>query len=141
MVTPASVIQFPGLNTQGISAARVDFAKGGINPPHTHPRASEILFLAQGELYVGFVDTTNKLFATTLKAGELFVFPRGLVHFQLNVGWSPALAFAALGSQNPGVQAIAPALFSSTPPINDEVLEQGFRIDDKTVEWIRAQFP
>jgi hypothetical protein len=39
------------------------------------------------------------------------------------------------------VQAIAPALFSSTPPINDEVLEQGFRTDDKTVEWIRAQFP
>ncbi|KAG0564574.1 hypothetical protein M758_8G118600 [Ceratodon purpureus] len=137
-VTPASVIQFPGLNTLGISAARIDFAKGGINPPHTHPRATEILLLAQGELYVGFVSTNNTLYATVLKAGELFVFPRGLVHFQLNVGKSPALAFAALSSQNPGTQQVAPALF--TPDIKDEVLEKGFRIDGKTVDMIQAEF-
>ncbi|KAG0586325.1 hypothetical protein KC19_2G082800 [Ceratodon purpureus] len=137
-VTPASVIQFPRLNTLGISAARIDFAKGGINPPHTHPRATEILLLAQGELYVGFVSTNNTLFATVLKAGELFVFPKGLVHFQLNVGESPALAFAGLSSENPGTQQVAPALF--TPDIKDEVLE-GFRINGKTVDMIlEAEF-
>jgi quercetin dioxygenase-like cupin family protein len=137
-VTAASVIQFPGLNTLGISAARIDFAKGGINPPHTHPRATEILLLAQGQLYVGFVSTNNTLFATVLNAGELFVFPKGLVHFQLNVGKGPASAFAALSSQNPGVQQIAPALF--TPDINDEVLEKGFRISESTVDMIQKEF-
>jgi quercetin dioxygenase-like cupin family protein len=137
-VTPATVLQFPGLNTLGISAARIDFAKGGINPPHTHPRATEILILAKGELYVGFVSTSNTLFATILKEGEVFVFPKGLVHFQLNVGKGPALAFAALSSQNPGVQQIAPALF--TPDIKDEVLEKAFRINEKTVDLIQKQF-
>jgi len=140
-VTPASVIEFAGLNTLGISAARIDFAKGGINPPHTHPRATELLILMEGELYVGFVSSVganNTLFAATIYPGEAFVFPRGLVHFQLNVGKTQALAFAGLSSQNPGVQQIAPALFQ--PDIKDEVLEKGFRIDAKTVDFIQKQF-
>jgi quercetin dioxygenase-like cupin family protein len=140
-VTAASVVQFPGLNTLGISAARIDFAAGGINPPHTHPRASELLLLVKGELYVGFVSSNgsaNTLFATTLYPGEAFVFPKGLVHFQLNVGKGPALAFAALSSQNPGVQQVAPALFQ--PDIKDEVLEKGFRIDTATVDMIQKRF-
>ena len=143
-VTAANVNNFAGLNTLGISAARIDFDKGGINPPHTHPRATELLVVLKGELYVGFVSTNgtiNTLFATTIKEGELFVFPRGLVHFQLNVFKGPSLAFAALSSQNPGVQPIAPALFNSNPPISDEVLQKAFRISEDTVKYIRSKFP
>jgi len=141
VVTPAFVAQFPALNTLGISAVRIDFAKGGINPPHTHPRATELLILLEGELYVGFVSTNganNTLFAATIYPGEAFVFPRGLVHFQLNVGKTSALALSGLDSQNPGVQQIAPALFQ--PDIKDEVLEKGFRIDAKTVDFIQSKF-
>ncbi|KAG6491941.1 hypothetical protein ZIOFF_046882 [Zingiber officinale] len=47
-----------GLNTLGISMARIDFGPRGLNPPHTHPRAIEILTMLEGELYVGFV-TSN----------------------------------------------------------------------------------
>ncbi|XP_039169490.1 putative germin-like protein 2-1 [Eucalyptus grandis] len=36
-VTPVTVAQLPGLNTLGISAARIDIAPWGINPPHIHP--------------------------------------------------------------------------------------------------------
>ncbi|RQO99007.1 hypothetical protein POPTR_013G051901v4 [Populus trichocarpa] len=44
VVTPANVAQIPGLNTLGISLVRIDYAPyGGLNPPHTHPRATEIL--------------------------------------------------------------------------------------------------
>nr|TKR98416.1 hypothetical protein D5086_0000203310 [Populus alba] len=40
-----------GLNILGISLARIDFAPyGGLNLPHTHPRATEILVLASKEL-------------------------------------------------------------------------------------------
>ncbi|XP_073389421.1 putative germin-like protein 2-1 [Physcomitrium patens] len=141
VVTAANVFNFGGLNTFGISAVRIDYAKGGINPPHIHPRATEILFVLEGELYVGFVSsngTVNTLFATYLKKGDLFVFPRGLVHFQLNVGKGDAFAFGALSSQNPGVQQIAPALFQ--PDIKDEVLEKGFRIDRWIVDKIQAKF-
>lgn len=142
-VTTASVMQFPGLNTLGISAVRIDFAKGGINPPHIHPRATELLILLKGELYVGFVSssmggTVNTLFATTISEGEAFVFPKGLIHFQLNVGKGAAVAFAGLSSQNPGVQQVAPALFM--PDIKDEVLEKAFRIDGDTVDAIQKKF-
>ncbi|GFY99166.1 germin-like protein 9 [Actinidia rufa] len=47
-VTPVNVAQIPGLNTLGISMVRIDYAPWGINPPHTHPRASEILTIVEG---------------------------------------------------------------------------------------------
>jgi quercetin dioxygenase-like cupin family protein len=34
--------------------ARIYFVPGGQNPPHTHPRASEILTVIQGTFLVGF---------------------------------------------------------------------------------------
>ncbi|KAI9186569.1 hypothetical protein LWI28_018662 [Acer negundo] len=57
-VTQVNVAQIAGLNTLGVSLARIDYAPYGQNPPHTHPRASEILFVQEGTLYVGFV-TSN----------------------------------------------------------------------------------
>lgn len=136
-VTLASAINFGALNTQGLSVARIDFApKGGLNPPHVHPRATEVLFLAQGTLYVGFVDTTNTLFAQTLNAGDLFVFPRGLVHFQINLDDKPAMAIGALNSQNAGTSQVAKALFAANAPLPSEVLETAFGIEKKEVDLI-----
>jgi quercetin dioxygenase-like cupin family protein len=137
-VTPAFAAQFPGLNTLGISMARLDFAQGGLVPPHTHPRATEILFVVEGSLLVGFVSTNNQLFATTVNKGDVFVFPRGLLHFELNVGKGQATAIAALNSQNPGVQAQAAALFGSG--ISDVLLEKAFGLNENAVEHIKAKF-
>ncbi|WZZ19648.1 hypothetical protein YC2023_112737 [Brassica napus] len=33
--------KIPGLNTLSVSLARIDYAPGGLNPPHTHPRTTE----------------------------------------------------------------------------------------------------
>ena len=134
-VTLANVMEFPGLNTQGLSMARIDFAPNGLNPPHVHPRATELLFLVEGTLLVGFVDTNNVLFQQTLHAGDLFVFPRGLVHFQLNVdAKKPALSISALNSQNPGASQVAVAVFAAKPPISEEVLEITFGIGKDEVD-------
>jgi quercetin dioxygenase-like cupin family protein len=137
-VTPAFAAQFPGLNTLGISLARLDFAQGGLVPPHTHPRASEILFVLEGSLLVGFVSTENKLFAVTVNAGDVFVFPRGLLHFELNVGKGNAAAIAALNSENPGVQAQAAARCASG--ISDVVLEKAFGLSENAVKHIKTKF-
>lgn len=138
--TQVFVTQLPGLNTLGAAFARLDFDVGGINVPHTHPRATEIFLVMEGALYMGFITTANKLFVTTLYKGDVFVFPRGLVHFQINVGSGPALAFAGFNSQAPGLLQIAPSLFNSTPPIDDSVLRNGFRTDQATVDQIRSNF-
>ncbi|KAL2513309.1 Germin-like protein subfamily 1 member 11 [Abeliophyllum distichum] len=47
-VTPVNVNQLAGLNTLGISLVRIDYAPYGLNPPHTHPRATEVLVVVQG---------------------------------------------------------------------------------------------
>ncbi|KAL4611323.1 hypothetical protein ACB092_08G115300 [Castanea dentata] len=38
-----------GLNTLGISLARLDFAPYGLNPPHIHPRGTELLVVMEGQ--------------------------------------------------------------------------------------------
>ena len=141
-VTPVNVEQIPGLNTLGISMVRIDYAPGGQNPPHTHPRATEILVVAKGTLYVGFVTSNpdNRLFTKVLKEGDVFVFPVGLIHFQVNIGKTNAIAAAALSSQNPGVITIANAVFGSNPPINPDILAKAFKLDKKVVEYLETQF-
>ncbi|XP_034710747.1 putative germin-like protein 2-1 [Vitis riparia] len=142
MVTPANVAQIPGLNTLGVSLARVDYAPYGLNPPHTHPRATEILTVLEGTLYVGFVTSNpdNRLISKVLYKGDLFVFPQGLIHFQLNVGTTNAVAIASLSSQNPGVITIARAVFGSKPAISVDVLTKAFQLDKDVVANLQSKF-
>ncbi|XP_015968245.1 germin-like protein subfamily 1 member 7 [Arachis duranensis] len=143
-VTPVSVNELPGLNTLGISLARLDFAPKGLIPPHTPPRATEILTVLEGTLFVGFVtsnqNNTNRLFTKVLNKGDVFVFPIGLIHFQFNVGYGNAVAISGLSSQNPGVITIANAVFGSTPPISPEVLTKAFQVDKKVINYLEKQF-
>ncbi|EPS68345.1 hypothetical protein M569_06426, partial [Genlisea aurea] len=84
--TPVFASQLPGLNTLGVSILRFDFGPYGLVPPHTHPRATEALLVLEGYLYVGFVSSSNELYAKTVCPGDVFVFPQGLIHFLYNVG-------------------------------------------------------
>ncbi|GAU36471.1 hypothetical protein TSUD_166370 [Trifolium subterraneum] len=141
-VTPVAVDQLFGLNTLGISLARVDFAPKGLNPPHIHPRGTEILIVVEGTLYVGFVTSNqdkNRLFTKVLNKGDVFVFPIGLIHFQQNIGYGNAVAIAGLSSQNPGVITIANALFKSNPSISDEVLTKAFQVDKSIIDYLQKQ--
>ncbi|XVF42389.1 hypothetical protein PTKIN_Ptkin01aG0358200 [Pterospermum kingtungense] len=142
-VTPVTIEQIPGLNTLGISLARIDYApNGGMSPPHTHPRATEILVVFKGKLFVGFVtsDPDHRLFTKVLRTGDAFVFPVGLVHFQVNIGKTNVIAFASLSSQNPGVVTVANAVFGSNPPINPDVLSNAFKLDKRVVAFLQTQF-
>ncbi|KAF4360404.1 hypothetical protein F8388_002728 [Cannabis sativa] len=142
-VTNVSVENLPGLNTLGVSIARIDYAPNGTNPPHTHPRASEILYVAEGILYVGFISSNidgNRFFTKVLHKGDVFVFPKGMIHFQFNIGKTPAVAFASLGSQNGGIITIANTLFGSNPPIMPEVLAKAFMLDKDVIQHLQKQF-
>ncbi|XP_028772314.1 germin-like protein subfamily 1 member 16 [Neltuma alba] len=140
-VSPVTVNEIPGLNTLGISLARIDFAPKGLNPPHTHPRGTEILVVLEGTLLVGFVTSNpeNRLFTKVLHKGDVFVFPIGLIHFQLNVGYENAVAIAGLSSQNAGVITIANAVFKSDPPISAQVLTKAFQVDKNIIVAIQKQ--
>lgn len=137
-IVAANTQNMPGLNTLGILMARIDMAVGGVVPPHIHPRASEILYVMQGKLSVGFVGSdTNKLFSHNLEAGDVFVFPKGTLHFAQNIGEKPAITINALNSQNPGILNIPLATFASSPAVPQEVLAKSFAISSQEVEQIR----
>uniref|UniRef100_A0ACD6AP91 Uncharacterized protein n=1 Tax=Avena sativa TaxID=4498 RepID=A0ACD6AP91_AVESA len=140
-VTAANVEKVPGLNTLGVSMSRVDYAPWGVNPPHTHPRATEIIFVLEGSLEVGFLTTAGKLLTRTVCKGEIFVFPRGLLHFQQNNGGAPAVAISAFNSQLPGTQSATVALFGASPQVPTDVLVRTLQIDGGVVEAIKAKFP
>ena len=133
-------VNYPALNTLGLSLAKINYAKGGLVPPHTHPRATEVITVLSGSVYVGFVDTSGKLFDATLYKDDFFVFPLGLVHFILNTGSEPAVTLSVLSAQNPGLQIVATALFASAPPVPTAVLTKAFGISASTVAKIEKGF-
>ncbi|EFJ23493.1 hypothetical protein SELMODRAFT_415460 [Selaginella moellendorffii] len=71
-VTPAFVETFPGLHRLlGSTLWRV--------------ASSAFVYITRGRLYAGFIDTANRAFARVYSKGEVMIFPRGLIHWQLNV--------------------------------------------------------
>ncbi|XP_058108587.1 auxin-binding protein ABP19a-like [Magnolia sinica] len=135
-VTPAFAAQFPGVNGLGISIARLDMAVGGVIPLHTHPGGSEILVVAQGSITAGFISSANAVYYKTLKKGDIMVFPQGLLHFQLNAGGIPAIAFVSFSSPSPGLQITAFALFGNNLP--SALVEKTTFLDDAQVKKLKA---
>ncbi|KAL3690114.1 hypothetical protein R1sor_016423 [Riccia sorocarpa] len=136
VLVPQFVAQFPGVTGLGISSLFFKLGTGGIVPPHLHARATELFFVLSGTFHVGFVDSANVLYSATLQAGDQFVFPQGLVHYQ-QAGSSSASGYSSFNSQNPGVTLIASNVFASNPAIPTEVLAGSFMIDQETVQKIR----
>lgn len=139
VVALAGPRDFPALNTQGVTHARLDFAIGGVVPLHTHPRAAETLLVLKGTIYTGFVSDDDVLYASTLHQGDLILFPKALLHFQLNVGNETAITFNTLTSQHPGLLLSANQIF--TPNITSAVIEKSFGIDAATVKLLKASYP
>ncbi|KAL6197362.1 hypothetical protein ACLB2K_032971 [Fragaria x ananassa] len=136
-VLKVTMAEFPALNGQSVSYAVLEFPAGTTNPPHTHPRSAELLFLVGGTLEVGFVDSKNKLFIQTLQSGDMFVFPKGLVHFQYNAdSQNVALAISAFGSASAGTVSLPSTLFATN--IDDNVLALSFKTDVATIQKLKA---
>lgn len=142
-VTTVNVVQIPGTNTLGVSMERIDCAPWGLNPPHTHTRATEILAVVKGSIEVGFVTSSpeNRHITKFLQKGDVFVFPVGLVHFQRNVGYMaipwPLLHLAAKILR---VITIANTVFGSDPPIATDILSKAFQVEKKIAKQLQSQF-
>ncbi|XP_021750126.1 auxin-binding protein ABP19a-like [Chenopodium quinoa] len=114
-VTLAFSNVFPAFNGLGISMARLDFAVGGVIPVHSH-RTSEVLILVKGSIIAGFIDTNNTAYYKRLEVGDVMVFPQAMLHFQINVGKTPATAYVSLNGANPALQLTPTALFAGNLP-------------------------
>ncbi|XP_073099147.1 germin-like protein 5-1 [Elaeis guineensis] len=95
LVTRANVEKISQLNILSFSMSCINYAPDGLNPPHTHPRTTNMFFVLDGILNIGFV---------TITKGDAFMFPHGLVHFQKNHGDAPAIVIIAFNSQHPHLE-------------------------------------
>lgn len=110
---------------------------GGIFPIHTH-RVSELLIVAEGTVIAGFIDTNNTAFYTTLNKGDVMIFPPTLLHFVVNAGYTPVVAYACFASENPGVQLVDFALFRNNLP--SELVEKITLLDQAQVQKLKKVF-
>lgn len=125
------------LDGRSVSFAVLECPAGTINPPHTHLRSDELLFVVDGSLAVGFIDTINKLYTQTLQLGDMFVFPKGPVHYQSNANAkNPATAISAFGNANAGTVSVPSNVFATG--IDDNILAKAFKIDSATIQKIKA---
>ncbi|XP_074267193.1 germin-like protein subfamily 3 member 3 [Silene latifolia] len=101
-------------------------------------------FRVGGPTNNGFKNNVHLAFADAypglngLEVGDVMIFPQGLLHFQVNVGKGPALAFVSLNSANPGLQVTSTALFAGNLPA--EIVEKTTLIDHSQVIKLRKMF-
>ncbi|EFJ23492.1 hypothetical protein SELMODRAFT_415459 [Selaginella moellendorffii] len=128
------------------SFARLDFVEGGLIPPHTHPRASEFVYITLGRFYAGFIDTANRAFARvyskgvceSLLQGRGDDLPEGSHPLAAQCGRGFSVGFCSANSEKPGFQTIAPSMFGSG--VTEEVLQKAFRLDAQTVHRLVEEF-
>nr|GEW44232.1 germin-like protein 9-3 [Tanacetum cinerariifolium] len=75
--------------------------------------------------------------ASTMGGCDIFVFPKGLVHFQFNNdAKNPVVALSAFGSANAGTVSVPNSVFNST--IDSNILALSFKTDVATIQKIKA---
>jgi len=117
-LTLANVANFPALFANNIAMAIGQMAPCGMNTPHTHPRATEFLFLVNGQMEVGFIEENGARFVINdLTPGQGTIFPQGSIHYQINLGCEPLTFVAALNDEDPGASQVAQRFFGLPPDV------------------------
>ena len=112
-VKPVDVETMPALVGEGVSYSVFQIEPCGINLPHVHPRASEILYVINGSnIRAVFVEENGgRVISNVMRQGHVTFFPQGLIHYQQNLGCTTANYISALNHEDPGVVTISTLFF------------------------------
>lgn len=121
----------------------------GINTPHIHPRAAEILVLVEGSnlkfgtiLEDGLVmSLEDQEVASSLGKFQATAFPQGSLHYQFNDSCEKAVVVAVLNSGNPGTNRIAQNFLSLNKSVLNATLGFPSSINGKSIEELRNTLP
>ncbi|KAI0719578.1 RmlC-like cupin [Cerioporus squamosus] len=114
----ATAGNFPALVNNGLAMTLGLLGPCGMNTPHTHPRATEMLYVINGTLTSGMIaENGARMVANTLNAGQAQIFLQGSIHFQQNELCDPVMFIAALNNEDPGVESIAQRYFGLPPDV------------------------
>lgn len=122
----ANTASFPVLRGVGLATAVVFLDACGINTPHVHPRASEMITVASGTLFFGTIFENGVVPAGspaevngTLTQYQGTVFPQGSIHYQANPTCDQTVYVQTLNSDDPGTNSVAQSFFG----LNGEVVQ------------------
>ncbi|KAI8585395.1 RmlC-like cupin domain-containing protein [Geranomyces variabilis] len=129
----------PALDRQNIALTLILLEPCGANLPHTHPRASEALYVINGEkVLVGVIEENgSKVILNNLDTGKATFVPQGALHFEQNLTCEPAVLIAANPSEDPGTLTIASEFWM----LPDGTLEASLGVDEREVRKIRGHIP
>jgi oxalate decarboxylase/phosphoglucose isomerase-like protein (cupin superfamily) len=139
----ATVDNFPILEGTGISGAVAFIELCGLNIPHMHPRASEILINIEGILDTGFVQENGFTTEVETQLGlfQATVFPMGSIHYQQNPTCSRAIFVAGLSSDDPGRSDIATNFWMLPSAVVNATLGFPTSIGGGNIDQWRAHIP
>ncbi|KAK3675396.1 hypothetical protein LTR78_004906 [Recurvomyces mirabilis] len=86
----------------------------GMNTPHTHNRATELLIVVQGNnVHTSFIQESGLVtpITTTLNQYQGAVLPIGSIHYEFNDSCEPAVFVAAFSNEDPGLSRTAQNFF------------------------------
>jgi len=145
----ANVASFPVLKDLGISTTVVFLEACGVNTPHVHPRATEMITVADGKLDFGMI-LENGMLAAGQGTGEVTgglnkfqgtAFPQGSIHYQANPTCEQTSYVATLNSEDPGTNSIAQGFFGLNGDVVQASLGWPKTFDGKDLETFRKQIP
>ncbi|CAL0313018.1 unnamed protein product [Lupinus luteus] len=136
--TPAFVEQLPALNGLGFGMARVELEEGGVVPIHTHVDATEVIIPTGGSFTIGFISSDNKVYMKTISEGNIFVIPKGLLHFGLNAGKGKHSAVYVFSSEHRSLQVVDLALFGSD--LDSNIIAKTTFLDIEQIKKLKAVF-
>ena len=112
-IQPLGVAQLPALAGEGVSYSLFNLEPCGINLPHVHQRATELLFVISAKnLRTAFTEENGgRVIINDLSKGMATFFPQGLLHYQQNLSCEPATYLSALNHEDPGVLTITTQFF------------------------------
>lgn len=147
-VNLANVKNWPILAQSGLAVAAVFLGPCGINTPHIHPRAAELITVTSGAVNFGYilenglVDAGQKAEITgQLGPYQAALFPQGSIHYQVNPTCGNSTFVAALNSEDPGASQVAQNFFGLDGQVVEAVLGFPEQFDGDRIEEFRKNIP
>ncbi|KAF1809222.1 RmlC-like cupin [Eremomyces bilateralis CBS 781.70] len=148
-VNLANTKNWPILAESGLAVTVGFLGPCGINTPHVHPRATELLTVASGSevdfgyiLENGLVDPGEKSeIAGKLGPLQATLFPMGSIHFEVNPTCDDATFISALNNDDPGVSQVAQNFFGLDGETIEAVLGFPEQFDGDRIEEFRSKIP
>jgi oxalate decarboxylase/phosphoglucose isomerase-like protein (cupin superfamily) len=138
-VRVANLINLPALSCEGVSHVLLNIDPCGLNAPHIHPRAAEIVYVIDGDDFeIGFVEENGgRAITNRISTGFTTFIPRGLIHYGLNLSCKNTTIIGSFNSEDPGVISVA----KQTLMFPNFVLSGTFGISESEIDKLRNGLP